>query len=142
MRVCTHGSYKRWSLLGRSAVSAGLLNKEIIKRIPKFQNEGVDICKNPEAMCQYDETKWLGAIFYWANNVQGYTWPSQKSKFYESLTKFVESDYDLPSSLVEGADFASGTGNVVNNGFWKFAPNRNYAIRKRSRGNTSFSVIT
>ena len=61
------------------------MNKEVIQKIKKFKDSGVDICKNPEAMCQQDETKWLGAMFYWANNVQGYSDSRYKDNFDQSL---------------------------------------------------------
>lgn len=76
---------------GRGAIQTtgpnnyGLLNQEIISQIDSLVEKNVDICSNPEAMCQHPETKWLGAIFYWANNVQGYTWSSQKETFFASL---------------------------------------------------------
>ena len=60
---------------GRGAIQTtgpnnyGLLNQEVIVKIPALASRNVDICTNPEAMCQHAETKWLGAVFYWANNV-------------------------------------------------------------------------
>lgn len=56
---------------GRGAIQTtgpnnyGKLQRDVIAHIPKF--DGVDLCTNPEAMCQLLETRWLGAIFYWAN---------------------------------------------------------------------------
>jgi len=60
---------------GRGAIQTtgpnnyGLLNREVIQKIPALKAKNIDLCTNPEAICQNDETKWLGAIFYWANNV-------------------------------------------------------------------------
>lgn len=34
------------------------------------------------------------------------------------MKKFVDSGFDRAASAVNGADFASGTGGVVNNGSW------------------------
>ena len=70
---------------GRGAIQTtgpnnyGLLQRDVISRLP--HHDGVDLCTNPEAICQYDDIKYLGAIFYWANNVQGFTWPSQAATF-------------------------------------------------------------
>ena len=53
---------------GRGAIQTtgpnnyGLLNREVISKVPSMS--GVDLCTNPEAICQFDEAKWLGAIFY------------------------------------------------------------------------------
>ena len=64
---------------GRGAIQTtgpnnyGLLQDEIVSQIPALA--GVDLCKNPEAMCcdgraecggiEHREMRWLGAIFYW-----------------------------------------------------------------------------
>lgn len=70
-------------------------------------------------MCQEAETKWLGAVFFWANDVQG------ASEFDESLNKFVSNGFKRSASVVSGADFASGTGGRVNNGWWSATPHEN-----------------
>jgi len=60
---------------GRGAIQTtgpnnyGLLNREVVQKISSLTAKNVDLCSNPEAMCQHPETKWLGAIFYWANDV-------------------------------------------------------------------------
>lgn len=117
---------------GRGAIQTtgptnyGLLNSEVIAKIPSLQSKGVDLCSNPEAICQHEETKWLGAIFYWANNVQGYEDSVQKDIFFDSLSLFVDSGFSLEDSKIAGADFASGTGGVVNNGSWSLTPHGNH----------------
>lgn len=85
----------------------------------------INLCKNPEAICQNESTKWLGAIFYWAHDVQGFEHGSTKKNFHESLNKFVESGFDRKSSVVSGSDFATGTGGMVNNGSWSSTPHKN-----------------
>lgn len=116
---------------GRGAIQTtgpnnyGLLNREVIQKIPSLQEKNVDICTNPEAMCQHQETKWIGAIFYWANDVQGYSNETYKKNFFDSLHKFVDSDFQRSASIVSGADFAAGTGGVVNNGWWSSTPHEN-----------------
>ena len=105
---------------GRGAIQTtgpnnyGLLQREVFSQVPSLS--GIDLCTNPEAICQNDDAKWLGAIFYWANNVQGYGLEAEAATFDESLRKFVESGFSRSASVVAGADFASGTGGVVNNG--------------------------
>jgi len=41
------------------------------------------------------------------------------------LDKYVKGDFSLSKSRVSGADFASGTGGVVNNGRWSSTPHEN-----------------
>lgn len=114
---------------GRGAIQTtgpnnyGNLQKEVFSKVPELQH--IDLCSNPEAICQNDETKWLGAIFYWANDVQGFTHASTKSNFHTSLDKFVDSSFKRSQSIVNGADFASGTGGMVNNGGWSRTPHKN-----------------
>jgi len=42
-----------------------------------------------------------------------------------SLNQFVEGNFSLSASKVNGSDFASGTGSVVNNGFWGSGAHKN-----------------
>lgn len=117
---------------GRGAIQTtgpnnyGLLNREVISKIDSLKAKNIDICRNPEAMCQHPETKWIGAIFYWANDVQGYSDERYRTNFFTSLNKFVDSRFQRRSSVVSGADFAAGTGGVVNNGWWSSTPHGNY----------------
>ena len=67
----------------------------------------------------------LGAVFYWANNVQGVDWPDQQERFEDSLAGFVTGGFDRAASVVDGADFTAGTGGVVNNGAWTATPHEN-----------------
>eukprot|EP00947_MAST-08B_sp_MAST-8B-sp1_P002243 g2243.t1 len=116
---------------GRGAIQTtgpnnyGALNKEVMQKIPTLQDRGIDICTNPEALCQHPDTKWLGAVFYWANNVQGFTDSHVAAMFHESLDKFVESGFLNSASVVSGSDFPTGTGGLVNNGFWTAAAHKN-----------------
>ena len=107
---------------GRGAIQTtgpnnyGLLQQKVISKIPALSS--VNLCGNPEAMCQNEATKWLGAIFFWANDVQGATWPQQKKRFDMSLAKYISHGFDRSTSSYGGADFAEGCGNIVNNGDW------------------------
>ena len=85
---------------GRGAIQTtgpnnyGKLNKEVIKKVQKFVDLKIDLCENPEAICQHEDMKWIGAMFYWANDVQGFEWPDQKKTFEASFKKYVESGFD------------------------------------------------
>merc|ERR1712166_234587 len=94
-----------------------------VAKIPDYS--AIDICLNPEAMCENRTMIWLGAIFYWANDVQGFSNPIEAKTFTESLQKYVSSGFILKDSVVDGNDFASGTGGMVNNGSWTATPGGN-----------------
>lgn len=93
------------------------LQRDVLSKVPQF--EQVDLCTNPEAICQVDELKWLGALYYWTTVVQ------REASFGCSLNKYVESGFVLSASIVGGADFATGCGGSVNNGFWASTPHGN-----------------
>jgi len=57
--------------------------------------------------------------------VQGFSDPRYKKNFFTSLKKFVDGKFERSASVVNGADFASGTGGVVNNGWWSSTPHKN-----------------
>lgn len=57
--------------------------------------------------------------------MQGYSDPRYKKNFFTSLRKFVNGRFKRSASVVSGADFASGTGGVVNNGWWSSTPHKN-----------------
>ena len=62
---------------GRGAIQTtgpnnyGLLQRDVISQIPELAS--VDLCTNPEALCEQSQTKWLAAVFFWVNDVQGAT---------------------------------------------------------------------
>lgn len=64
-------------------------------------------------------------MFYWADSVQGYTDSREETTWMSSLQKYVSGNFNLAASKVSGADFASGTGGVVNNGHWAATPHEN-----------------
>jgi len=94
-----------------------VLQQDVVSKVESLS--AVDLCTNPEAMCQRDEMKWLGALYYWTDVVQ------KTSEFPQSLSNFVTSGFSNTGSEVNGASFNQGTGGVVNNGFWTWAPHEN-----------------
>merc|ERR1712066_856478 len=79
----------------------------------------VDLCTNPEAICQHDQLKWLGAMYYWASIVQN------AAAFESSLAAYVDTGFSDEGSVFGGASFNAGTGGVVNNGYWSATPHGN-----------------
>jgi len=93
------------------------LQRNVVGKLSQLDN--VDLCTNPEAICQVDELKWLGALYYWTSVVQ------KEANFPCSLQSYVTSGFDLSKSIVGGADFATGCGGSVNNGYWASTPHGN-----------------
>lgn len=118
---------------GRGAIQTtgpnnyGLLNHEVFAKIPSLAH--IDLCRNPEGICDTSDgnkqKNWLGAVHYWAHNVQGYEDAKYKRNWMTSLNQFVDGNFSLSASRVNGSDFASGTGSVVNNGFWGSGAHKN-----------------
>jgi predicted chitinase len=94
-----------------------MLQQEVVSKIPSF--ESVDLCANPEAICQHDELKMLGAMYYWSSVVQN------AAHFKASLDAYVATGFSDEGSVVGGASFNAGTGGMVNNGFWAATPHGN-----------------
>ena len=84
------------------------LQRDVLNNIDEFRDT-VDLCTNPEALCQDDELKWVGAVHYWTTVVQ------QEQCFRPTLTSYAGSD----NAPVSGCfDFSSGVGGSINNGNW------------------------
>lgn len=126
---CSSGENPGCCWWGRGAIQTtgpnnyGNLQNNVFSKIDELKH--INLCENPEAICENESTKWLGAIFYWAHDVQGFEHASTKDNFHKSLDKFVASGFDRKSSTVNGSDFATGTGGMVNNGSWSSTPHRN-----------------
>jgi predicted chitinase len=86
-----------------------LLQQDIVGKASAFS--GIDLCKNPEAICEKDGMKWIGAIYYWTTIVQ------KASQFKGALEQF--------ASGYEGVAFNTGCGAMVNNGNWHAAAHAN-----------------
>lgn len=87
-----------------------MLQDEVVSELPALA--GVDLCANPEAICQNEQLKWLGALYYWTSVVQ------TSVPFETSLYNFVVTGFSDEGSVVGGASFNAGTGGMVNNGYW------------------------
>lgn len=87
-----------------------MLQVEVVDKVPSFKD--VDLCSNPEAICQHEALKWLGGLYYWTSVVQ------TAAPFVTSLEHFVEYGFHSDASIVGGASFNDGTGGMVNNGAW------------------------
>jgi hypothetical protein len=87
-----------------------LLNKHIVKKAQLPEIAGVDLCRDPEAICrpQYPSLKWIGAIEYWVRVVQGFP------EFKADLEAFVKNGFIDSANI----GFNNGAGSAVNNGRW------------------------
>jgi hypothetical protein len=112
---------------GRGAIQTtgpnnyGRLQQFVLSQVPELNTAEltVNVCTNPEVLCLQDQVKWVGAIFLWATEVQGHK-QSEKDRFETSLRMFVDSGFNRSKSVVDGADFAQGCGNMVNKGGWTY----------------------
>jgi len=87
-----------------------LLQIHVVQNSPSLS--GIDLCSNPEALCQHDALKWLAGLYYWTTVVQ------TAAYFHQSLELFVRHGFSNEASKVAGASFNDGTGGMVNNGEW------------------------
>jgi len=87
-----------------------MLQRDVVSKVEGMRD--VDLCVNPEAICQNRQLKWLGALYYWTSVVQ------KAGSFQASLEAYVASGFSDAGSVVGGASFNTGTGGMVNNGFW------------------------
>mmetsp|Transcript_28644 Transcript_28644/g.46095 ORF Transcript_28644/g.46095 Transcript_28644/m.46095 type:complete len:613 (-) Transcript_28644:67-1905(-) len=88
-----------------------MLQLHVVDNIPSLKDT-IDLCSNPEAICENEELKWLGGLYYWTSVVQ-------KNQYFEqSLHQYVNSGFDKDASVIGGASFNDGTGGMVNNGYW------------------------
>ena len=77
---------KRLVRAGRGAIQTtgpnnyGLLQRDVIAHVPQLAEQHVDLCTNPEAVCEHADVVWLGALLYWANDVQGFSHAPQAQK--------------------------------------------------------------
>jgi hypothetical protein len=45
-----------------------MLQIKVVDEIEQFGD--IDLCSNPEAMCQHPDLRWIGAMYYWTSVVQ------------------------------------------------------------------------
>lgn len=114
---------------GRGAIqttgrhNVGLLQRDMLPGMVGF--EDVNLCENPEAMCQHDELKIIGATHFWSTNLQ--TDPC----YFPSLYAYVE-DFNMAAAYTgtvgentQCTRFAQGIGGSVNQGNWNAWPHEN-----------------
>ena len=92
------------------------LQRDVISNMAGFRAgdaAATDLCTNPEAMCQHDELKWVGALYYWVSIVQADTC------FTSTLRAYGETLGAAAPAAVTGCyEFPKGTGGAINNGIW------------------------
>ena len=85
------------------------LQRDVINGMTGYTD--INLCTNPEAMCQHDELKWVGALHYWTTIVQ------QSDCFHPTLAAYAE-DMRSGAAIPSCYDFPRGVGGSINNGFW------------------------
>jgi len=106
---------------GRGAIQTtgphnyGVLQRDVVSTMGLNEPNGdpVDLCLNPEAMCQQEDLKCVGAAYYWTTVVQ------KEACFFPTLDAYIESGFDVTATATDCThSFASGIGGSVNNGIW------------------------
>jgi len=112
---------------GRGAIQTtgrynyGQLQRDVVSKLGLYEQDGspVDLCQNPEAMCQHDVLKMTGAMYYWTSMVQ------KESCFNDALTTTAQ-NFDLEAAPSAGCyNFGKGVGGAINNGIWNSYPHGN-----------------
>jgi len=100
---------------GRGAIQTtgplnyGKLNTEVLQKMGSSH----DICTNPEAICQEDELKFMGTVFYWTEEVQ------KDACFEDAINDYAQAFNNVDHSPSDGCyKFSSGIGGRINNGAW------------------------
>merc|ERR1719510_1729753 len=96
----------------------GQLQSNVVSKLGLKESDGsaVDLCKNPEAICQHEVLKMTGALYYWTTVVQ-------KEKCFESALDTIAQDFDINATPSPTCyDFSTGVGGSINNGRWNSSP--------------------
>jgi len=93
----------------------GELQHNVVKHSDSAALKDVDLCKNPEKLCENDELKFVAGIYFWVTQVQA-------DACYEETLDVYLSNYELKVS-VNKPDYscrawAYGIGGKVNMGNW------------------------
>jgi len=108
---------------GRGAIQTtgpfnyGKLQSEVVDHmglIDSTTGSSMDLCTNPEAICENDELKFVGSFYYWVSVVQ------QEQCFAAMLDEYAGTD-SAPWNNNGGGGcykFSSGIGGSINNGIW------------------------
>lgn len=100
---------------GRGAIQTtgpynyGKLQNDVVSKM----GLGVDLCTNPEAICQHDELAWVGGFYYWVTSVQG-----DNSNCFQPTLEAYGDNWDSVTAVPNCANFESGIGGAINNGAW------------------------
>merc|ERR1719150_1259647 len=109
---------------GRGAIQTtgrynyGHLQADVVSKLGLKESDGsdVDLCTNPEAMCQHEVLKMAGALYYWTSMVQ------QENCFNSALDTIAQNfDISAPPSA-QCYEFSKGVGGAINNGIWNSYP--------------------
>merc|ERR1719150_2604464 len=127
---------------GRGAIQTtgrynyGQLQADVVSKLGLYEADGspVDLCQNPEAMCQHEVLKMTGALYYWTTMVQ------QESCFNSALDT-IATDFNLDTApSAQCYEFSKGVGGAINNGIWNSYPHGEYG-RKTNMQNLINAIV-
>jgi len=109
---------------GRGAIQTtgpynyGRLQVDVIDHMAGM--EDVSLCTNPEAICQVDELKFIGALHYWTTVVQA-------DQCFDNALNDYATNFDNSAAGPSGcAKFSMGVGGSINNGNWNQQAHQDY----------------
>merc|ERR1719410_1184251 len=109
---------------GRGAIQTtgrynyGQLQRDVVSKLGLYEADGtpVDLCTNPEAMCQHEVLKMTGALYYWTSMVQ-------EENCYSSALDTIAQDFNINTApSAQCYEFSKGVGGAINNGIWNSYP--------------------
>jgi len=113
---------------GRGAIQTtgrynyGHLQADVVSKLGLYEEDGssVDLCKNPQAMCQHEVLKMAGALYYWTSMVQ-------QEQCFDSALDTIAQDFNIDAAPSAGCyEFSKGVGGAINNGIWNSYPHGEY----------------
>jgi len=127
---------------GRGAIQTtgrfnyGQLQKDVVSKLGLYEADGssVDLCTNPEAMCQHEVLKMSGALYYWTSMVQ-------KESCFNSALDTIAQDFNIDAApSAQCYEFSKGVGGAINNGIWNSYPHGEYG-RKTNMQNLINAIV-
>jgi len=110
---------------GRGAIQTtgpfnyGRLQTEVVDHLgmdDPLTGQPMNLCTNPEAICQNDELKFVGSFYYWVSVVQ------QESCFASMLDEYAGTDaspWNNNGGSTSCYKYSTGIGGSINNGAWQ-----------------------
>jgi len=118
---CTPGTEtEKCCWWGRGAIQTtgplnyGLLQRDVVDHMgltDPLTGQPMNLCTNPEAICQNGELKFVGSIYYWISQVQ-------EATCFDSMIDEYAQDWNNNGGSNGCLKYSTGVGGAINNGNW------------------------